>query len=126
MQKTSNRAARAATEIKKILSEFLIVRSGVVSKGQIDSAMISITDVELSPCLQHAKVFVVSLDQNVSNQECVEFLERYKPKLRKHLGDSIRMRYIPDLRFFADDSFERAERIERIFSDLKISAASRG
>lgn len=122
MQKASNRMTRAASEIRKILSEFLLVRKIVDTETDVDSAMISITDVVLSSDFQHAKVFIVSISQDVSNEKCIEFLEKHKSKLRKYLGDSVRMRYIPDLRFFEDNSFETADRIEKIISGLKIPA----
>lgn len=123
MQKASNRMTRAASEIRKILSEFLLVRKIVDTETNVDPAMISITDVVLSSDFQHAKVFIVSISQDISNEKCIKFLEKHKSKLRKYLGDSVRMRYIPDLRFFEDNSFETADRIEKIISGLKIPAA---
>lgn len=120
MEKVSNRRTRVAAEIKKILSEFLLKKTIFDPESEINTSLISITDVIMSSCLQHAKVFAVSIAKNVSNEDCITFLEKHKSKLRNYLGSSIRMKYIPDLKFFVDDSFENAERISTILEKIKL------
>jgi ribosome-binding factor A len=114
--KRNNRADRVAAEIKKVLSRFLLHNS-VVDVADVNSSMISITEVVVSPCLGHAKVFVVSLcdvggsfslqkgeARKNSNEDCLAFLERHSSRLRRYLGDNLRLRRVPDLRFFIDEN----------------------
>lgn len=109
------RSDRVGSEIRKILAEFLL--SGVFEASA--ASVVVITDVKVSPNLQHAKVFVNSVLPQVSAEECLKFLEDHKYKMRAHLGVSMRLRYTPDLRFIIDDSEEKAERIEEILRNIE-------
>lgn len=109
------RSDRVGSEVRKILAEFLI--RGFF--GNPVAPMVVITDIKMSPDLQHAKVFFNSASPQVPAQECLEFLEENKYKLRAHLGASLRLRYTPDLRFIVDDSEEKAERIEEILRGIE-------
>lgn len=113
-KKRVSRSDRVGGEVRRILAEFLL--SGGFRTPV--SSMVVITDVEVSPDLQHAKVFMNSVSPQISVQECLEFLEENKCKLRAHLGSSLRLRYTPDLRFIVDDSEERAEKIEKVLQSL--------
>jgi ribosome-binding factor A len=125
--KNNTRQFRVAAEIKKVLSEFLLNNS-IVDDGAVDSSMISITDVLMSPCLQHVKVFVVSLAEAgnfsanfsaiVSSEDCVSFLERHAAKIRRHVGAAVRLRYTPDFKFFIDNTSKQAEKIEQLMKQL--------
>ena len=120
-KRNSNRKSRVATEIKKALSEFMVRNSIVDEKTPLDTSLISVTDVVVSSCLQNANVFIVSITEQIKNEDCVEFLQKHKSKFRNHVGLSMRMKYTPELRFFVDDSFEYAARINELLKkNLKI------
>lgn len=112
------RRIRVASEVKKVISEFLL--RGAVSDPEKASivTMIAITGVDMSPDLQHAKVFFSSISPKISSEECAEFLEKHKYKLRAHIGASIRLKHTPELRFFIDDSSEKAEKIENLLKKI--------
>ncbi len=112
-----NRQQKVASEIKKILSEYLL-RSSIIDDEGISSSLISITDVTISPCLQHVKVYAVSLSKDFSDEDCVEYLKRHTPQLRYHLGSHIRLKFTPELNFFVDDSFAYADKIESLFQKI--------
>ncbi|MDR3155799.1 MAG: ribosome-binding factor A [Holosporaceae bacterium] len=127
ISKKNTRQFRVATEIKKAISEFLLNNS-IVDNYFIDSSMISLTEVLLSPCLQHAKVFAVSLAEisnsdariygAISSEDCVFFLERHAQKIRRYVGATIHLRYIPDFKFFVDNTSRQAEKIEQLIKRL--------
>jgi ribosome-binding factor A len=108
----NGRASRVAAEIKKVLSEYLLCNP--FGFGEINSAFLSITDVTLSPCLQHAKIYVVPLSKDICDEMCLEFFKEHTPLLRRHLGREIRLKFVPDISFFIDDSFVHASRIESL------------
>ena len=118
----NNRPNKVATEVNKILSEYLL-RGSIIDNSGISSSLISITDVVVSPCLQHVKVFVVSLSKDHSDDECVNYLRKHVSHLRHHLGANIRLKFTPELCFFVDDSFAYADKIEALFQ--KIDAQSK-
>jgi ribosome-binding factor A len=115
-KKSSPRSNKVAAEIKKTLSEFLLRDSFIDEK--VDSKFISITDVVINSCLQHAKIYIASLSENISNDDCLEFLKKHTPHLRHCLGSKIRLKSIPELTFFIDDSFDYGNKIESLLKKL--------
>ena len=117
MQKNSkdNRVRKVSAEIKKVLSEYLLYCP--LSYNKIDSTFLSITNVVISPCLQHAKVYVVPLIKNINNEECLEFFRKHISILRCHLGRKVRLKSVPNISFFIDDSSVYASRIESLLKN---------
>ncbi|WKK82457.1 30S ribosome-binding factor RbfA [Marivirga arenosa] len=87
-------------------------------------AFITITDVEVSPDLSFAKIYL-SLMLSDKPSETLELIQAKKSEIRKHLGNRIgkQVRIIPELAFFMDDTLERANRIDDILSKLDIPPA---
>lgn len=117
-RKETPRRVRVASEVKKVLSEFLLHDTISDLERPSMATMIAITEVEMSPDLQHAKVFISSISPKISSEECAKFLESNKYKLRAQIGVSIRLKHTPDLRFLIDDSSERGEKIENILKKI--------
>ena len=103
----SHRAERVAEEIRLALSE-------IVRRKMHDPrvALASITEVDLSPDLRHAKVYVSALDDPGRREEAVAGLSHAAGFLRRELGRALRLRYLPELDFRPDLVEERAGRIE--------------
>lgn len=80
---------------------------------------VTVTDVKMTDDLRLSKVFFVSMGDDVSAGEAGEGLERASGFLRRELGKRLRLRYVPELRFIFDKSFEYGDRIERLISDLR-------
>lgn len=74
---------------------------------------VTVSDVEVSPDLRHARVFVTVYDTGRAGAS-IKALNRAAGFLRGRLARLLRSRSVPDLRFQHDDSVERAERIERL------------
>jgi len=84
-------------------------------------AFITITDVEVSPDLSYAKIYL-SLMLSENPNETLEMIQERKSEIRKHLGNRIgkQVRIVPEIAFFIDDTVERANRIDDILSKLDI------
>jgi ribosome-binding factor A len=87
-------------------------------------AFITITDVEVSPDLRFAKVYL-SLMLSENPKETLELIQERKSEIRKHLGNRIgkQVRIVPELAFFVDDTLEQANRIDEILSKIDIPPA---
>ena len=94
-----------------------MIRGEIDSYGDVNPLMIVITDVVVSSCLQHAKVFVSSIDEQ-RGDAYVEFLEAHSAQIRKAVGDNVKLKFVPELRFIVDTSFEEAQRIEDLLKRL--------
>lgn len=86
-------------------------------------AFITITEVEVSPDLSFAKIYL-SLMLSEKPSETLEMIKERKSEIRKHLGNRIgkQVRIVPELAFFMDETLERASRIDDILSKLDIPA----
>jgi ribosome-binding factor A len=76
----------------------------------------TVTDVELSPDLRHARVFVSVLNDRLD--ETISALDRAAPFIRGSLGRSARLRFTPSLQFVADRSLATGSRIDELLKDL--------
>ena len=110
--KACSRSVKVASEIKRVISAYLI-RGEIRSYGCINPLMIVVTDVVVSPCLQHAKVFVSSID-GTPGEVYVSFLESHSAQIRKAVGDNVKLKFVPEIIFIIDNSFEQAQRIENL------------
>ena len=78
----------------------------------------SITDVELSPDLRHAKVFVSILGDAEAKASTMAGLENARGFIRKELGRRIRLRHTPEVLFRLDQSIERGARVQRLLRQV--------
>jgi ribosome-binding factor A len=79
----------------------------------------TITDVETSPDLRHAKVWVSVIGQKGDRDETLRALSAAMPFIRRELGKRLRIRRIPDLHVHLDDSAERATRVLHLLDELE-------
>ena len=86
---------------------------------------VSVSDVEVTRDLAHAKVFVTAL-QAERSAEAVKALKTIAPELRYALGRAMKLRHVPELHFQYDDSVDRGERINNLLRDNPPVAADEG
>lgn len=79
----------------------------------------TVTEVDVAPDLNTAKVYVSFLGKNYKKRDGLEVLRKAKGHIKSELAKRVRMRKIPDLHFFVDDTLDKAERIEEILSNDK-------
>ena len=82
---------------------------------------VSVSDVEVTRDLAHAKVFVTAL-QAERSAEAVKGLQEHAREIRYQLAQAMKLRHVPELHFQYDDSVDRGERIELLLRDLPDTA----
>ena len=82
----------------------------------------TITKVETTPDLRHARVWVSVIGQPAERAATVAALGRAMPFVRHELGRSLRIKRIPDLHVELDDTAERGTRVLRLLADLEAGA----
>src|SRR5207237_10367165 len=85
--------------------------------------MISITEIEVSPDLHLARVFISGLKED-ETKEIVKDLAAQQGRIRHFLGQRIRLRVTPELEFRYDETPARAGRIEQLLADIKTNEQS--
>jgi len=116
----TNRPERVGEQIRLELSE-LIARE-VHDPGV---GFVTLTTVKVSPDLQLARAYYTTMGDEKARRETSKALGRATPFLRRQLGQRLRLRRVPELQFFYDESVARQDRIEQILQDLKAEEAAR-
>lgn len=80
--------------------------------------LISVTDVEVSHDLRHARVFVSVMATEAEQAEVMQTLKEAQPKIRALVGQRIRLRYTPEIDIRYDDSLERGTRITSLLNQI--------
>jgi len=88
---------------------------------ELPSGLISLTDVEVSRDLSHAKVYVAVLEIEQA-AEIIAFLNEHAGKVRHELGRRIRLRLTPTVKFIHDTSSESGQRIEQLLAAARKSS----
>ena len=111
----NNRLARTNDDIQRVLSELL--RS--VKDPRVQQGMISVTRVETTGDLRYAKVWL-SVYGMQDEKEFKRGLKSASSWLRRELGNSMSLRYTPELVFGLDHSIEYGAHINQIIENLDI------
>ena len=112
----SNRLERINEDVQRILASLL---RNIKDPRIKDQGIISVTAVDTTGDLRHAKVFL-SVYGLKSEKELLKGLKSASGFLRRELGQSLRLRYTPELNFELDKSIERGSRINSILNTLDI------
>jgi ribosome-binding factor A len=118
--KDFHRSKRVEEQIQRLLAE-LIRRE--VKDPRVGA--VTITAVEVSRDLSHAKVFFLPFDAKRSTTEVGAALGSAAGFLRIHLKKHLKMRHAPELHFVPDESIDRAARLSALINAAVASDAER-
>jgi ribosome-binding factor A len=109
--KSFHRTDRVSAQLRRDIGQ--IVHHAVREHGL---PSVSVSDVEVTRDLAHAKVFVTALLPE-QGPAAVKALKELAPELRYQLGKAVRMRHVPEIHFHYDDSVDKGERIDRLLRE---------
>lgn len=81
--------------------------------------IVTVTDVETSPDLKNAKVYVQMVGDEDRKEEALEGLNSAAGFIRSRLGRELRIRRVPEFNFVLDRTMERAARIEELLREIR-------
>lgn len=111
--KPYSRAERVAGLIKQILAETLRKK---VKDPRLSGVLI--TDVKMTRDLKLARVYFVLSGDNTSREKVTEGIRQAGGFFKKALGREMELRYMPELNFFYDESFDYGSRIEALLESI--------
>lgn len=106
--KSFHRSDRVSAQLRRELGTLV---HEAVREGGLPS--VSVSDVEVTRDLAHAKVFVTALMPGQS-KEAVKGLNAMGKDIRYALARAMKLRHVPELHFHYDDSVDRGERIDQL------------
>ncbi len=109
MPKDFPRTLRVGEQIRRELA--VLLRDNVKDPR---IGMVTITDVEVSRDLAHAKVYFTTLGNEQDVQASKQGLESASGFLRRELGRHMKIRTVPDLRFLYDDTQQKGRRVSTL------------
>lgn len=112
---TQLRVSRVASLIKREISQMLLTD---IKDDRVGAGMVSVTEVEVSGDLQHAKVFVSIYGTEEARATTMAGLKAATSQMRWYLGQRVRLRRTPELVFVEDRSIERGTRVLSLINKL--------
>lgn len=104
---------------KAIMREVSDVLRKEIHDPRLQNGIVSVTDVDVSGDLQHAKVFVSVFGDDEVKQAAMAALEENTSKVRYQIGQRVRLRLTPTIVFLADDSLERGAKVTELLNKIR-------
>jgi ribosome-binding factor A len=82
------------------------------------TGMVSVTDVEVTPDLSFARIYVSVLPQESPVADVLHALQSAAPFVRRKLAPRLELREMPEIRFVHDDSLERGARVDELLRKI--------
>ncbi|MEO0078317.1 MAG: 30S ribosome-binding factor RbfA [candidate division WOR-3 bacterium] len=113
-----HRDKRVADAIKETVAEIVVNELSDPGLG-----FVTVTRCHLTRDLRVATVFFSIMGDDKQQERSFAHLEHARGYVRRRLGERVRLRYLPELRFRRDDILAQEMRISQIISDLHQAAA---
>jgi ribosome-binding factor A len=114
----SQRALRAGELVRHALAE--ILSRGEVHDPVIETHLITVAEVRMSPDLRLATIYVMPLGGH-DESGVLAALERNKRFLRGEIAHRVNLKFAPDIRFRIDERFDEAQRIEDLLRSPEVA-----
>ena len=118
----SQRQLRVGELIKQGLGEIFIRNEAKILA--LNTNVITVTEVKMTPDLKSARVYVIPLGGK-NTKKIVSILTEFSHLVRKALSKKLDIKFLPRLAFVEDNSFEYAEKIERLININKKNDAEK-
>ncbi|MFZ0483690.1 MAG: 30S ribosome-binding factor RbfA [Desulfobacterales bacterium] len=112
--KPFSRSDRVSGQVQKVLSDILLKK---IKDPRLEAA--TITSVKMSRDLKFARVYFVTSGGKESIKEAVEGFKSALGYVKRKLASQLGLRYMPELRFFYDDSFDYGSHIDEVIKAVK-------
>ncbi len=117
-EQQSVRVLKVGERVRHILSELLARQD--VHDEIVSASNIAVTEVRMTPDLRHATAYVKPL-MSVEEDEVVTALRQNTAYLQREVAKRLGLKFAPKLKFRADESFDEADRIEKLLRDPKVA-----
>ena len=114
-KQVSQRQLRVGEVIKQALSNIFI--RGEAKVPNLETSLITVTEVRMSPDLKTAKAYVLPLG-GTQSEEKIKILKDFSFLIRKVLSKKVDLKFLPKVYFVKDESFDYAEKIEKLIKQV--------
>ena len=100
-------------ELRNILANMFIAHIHIPESG-----LLTVTNVKVTSDLRTAKIYISFLGNKKTTDDLMNSLIGKKQLIRHFVGLELQLKYIPDLRFYYDDTMEHAEKIDKLINKI--------
>ncbi|MFP4124687.1 MAG: 30S ribosome-binding factor RbfA [Coleofasciculus sp.] len=120
---TNRRVSRVSSLIQQEVSQMLLHD---IKDDRVGAGMVSVTDVDVSGDLQHAKIYVSIYGTEEAKSETMAGLQSATGFVRRELGRRVRLRRTPEVVFIEDRGLERGTRMLTLLNQLSQERRRKG
>ncbi len=117
-EQQSVRVLKVGERVRHLLSELLTRQEA--HDDTLSGQSVSVTQVRMTPDLRNATVFVNPL-LGAQEDEIVTALRQNTAFFQREVAKRLGLKFAPKLKFRADESFDEADRIDRLLSDPRVT-----
>jgi ribosome-binding factor A len=110
-----SRADRVSGLIQELLSDLL---KKSIHDPRLE--MTTITKVKMSPDLKLARIYFTIYGDRKKSEDAADGFESARGFIKRNLARNLRLRYMPDLKFFYDESFDYGLHIDQLLKKIKM------
>jgi ribosome-binding factor A len=111
---SSHRLLRVCELLKREIGEALRRELSLEQAG-----LVTVNDVEVTGDLRQASVFISIFGNPKLQKNGLRQLHQARPRIQDHVAKTVKLKYIPRLRFIIDDSVARGNRVLDIIAELE-------
>ena len=111
------RQLRVGELIRRTLSEVLL--RGDIHDPDLNRLSITVGEVRVNPDLRGATIYVLPLGGQ-GKDEVLKLLARNKGEIRRIIGKKLTLKFVPELRFQLDETFDRMDETRRLFAQDEV------
>lgn len=119
----SQRQLRVGEQVRHAIAS--VIERGELRDPDLDGLSVTVTEVRLSPDLRQASIFVVPLGGGDPG-EILTPLRRATPFFRRRVSEMVQLKYVPELVFEADKTFDHADRIDTVLQSVGLGGSDKG
>ncbi len=79
---------------------------------------ITVTDVQVSPDLRIAKIYVSIMGNDEARKRTLAALEERSPEVRSFIGSHMRLKFTPEVHWYLDTTLDQVEKIDRLLKQI--------
>jgi ribosome-binding factor A len=111
--------SRRQERIAEVLTEELaLLIASELTDPRLEDAMVTVTDVQVSPDLGNARVYIQHALPDNQTRNVLSALQHSSTFLRRALVENLHLRVVPELHFSVDETEKRAHRIDEILGQI--------
>jgi ribosome-binding factor A len=111
--------SRRQERIAEVLTEELaLLIASELTDPRLEDALVTVTDVQVSPDLGNARVYIQHALPNTETRQVLSALQHSTTFLRRALVENLHLRVVPELHFVVDDTEKRAAHVDEILDQI--------